>query len=156
MEPNHSLLLAPWRGADVAKVKARRASLSLRLGAVFLAAGLVTIGSSGMSSASTSHSAKNSRTARICNDANACPEIVATAKSSTTDHELTRFLLKLWMTNFRGGPSGTYQLQRCGSPGAPPYHVQCVLFTSGTSKDLAALRSAFESSQLFSEVASSP
>jgi hypothetical protein len=140
----------------VAKTSERRASFPLRLTAMFFVLGLVSFGWTGASSASISHSAKSSRTARICNNANACPQIVATAKLTTTDRELTKFLLKLWKTNFRGGPSGTYQLQRCGSPGAPPYHVQCVLFTSGTSQDLAALRATFESSQLFAEVASSP
>ena len=156
MEPSHSLSLGQWREADVPKTNKRRASFPLRLTATFFVVGLMGIGCTGVSGASVSHSAKSSRTARICNNANACPEIVATAKPTTTDRELTRFLLKLWKTNFRGGPSGTYQLQRCGSPGAPPYHVQCVLFTSGTSQDLAALRATFESSQLFAEVASSP
>lgn len=140
----------------MSKANARRGSPLLRLATASCALGLMSFAWTGASSASVSHAAKSSRTARICNDANACPEIVATAKPTTTDRELTKFLLKLWMTNFRGGPNGAYQLQRCGNPGAPPYHVQCVLFTSGTAQDLAALRATFESSQLFAEVASSP
>jgi hypothetical protein len=141
----------------MSKANRRRSSNSLRLMAMVFVAGLMSVTWTGVSSASSLHSGKGWRTARICNDANACPEIVATAKPTTTDRELTWFLLKLWKTNFRGGgPSGTYQLQRCGNPGAPPFHVQCVLFTTGTSQDLAALRATFESSQLFSVVSSSP
>jgi hypothetical protein len=117
---------------------------------------VLSLVSVGTSSASTHRWPKPSRAAGICANADACPVIYATAKPTTTDRELRRFLFELWITNFKGGPSGPYQLQRCGNPGTPPYHLHCVLFTSGTPQDLAALRSAFDSSQLFAEVNSSP
>jgi hypothetical protein len=91
-------------------------------------------------------------TAKICNVATNCPTIVATAKSTVTERDITRFLAELWSANFEGGPLGTYQLQRCSNPGAAPYHVDCVLFSTGTVRDLQALRQVFLSSRLFVSV----
>jgi hypothetical protein len=91
-------------------------------------------------------------TAKICSVAADCPTIGAVARPTVTSHEITVFLIQLWQANFRGGPRGTYQLQRCENPGPAPYHVECVLFSTGTPQDLAALRNVFEASRLFTNV----
>ncbi len=85
--------------------------------------------------------------------ASQCPTIEATAKPTVSEHDITKFLDELWSVNFEGGPLGPYQLQRCGDPGSAPYHVQCVLFSTATGADLAALRNFFDSSRLFASVA---
>jgi hypothetical protein len=90
--------------------------------------------------------------AKICNVASDCPTIVAVARSTTTEHDISEFLNALWQENFKGGPNGPYQLQRCESPGPAPFHVECVLFSTGTPQDLAALRDVFVSSRLFTSV----
>ena len=92
-------------------------------------------------------------TARICEVASDCPTIEATAKPTVSERDVARFLDELWDVNFEGGPLGPYQLQRCANPGPAPYHVQCVLFSTGTPGDLAALKSFFDSSRLFTSVA---
>ena len=94
-------------------------------------------------------------TARICDVATECPTIVAVAKPTSNEHEISRFLVELWTVNFEGGPYGTYQLQHCGNPGPAPYRVECVLFSTGSAQDLVALRNDFLSSRLFASVQSS-
>jgi hypothetical protein len=94
-------------------------------------------------------------TAKICSVATECPTIGATARPTVTSHEIEEFLNQLWQANFRGGPRGTYQLQRCESAGSAPFRLECVLFSTGTPQDLAALRSVFEMSHLFANVSSS-
>ncbi|MGC2174367.1 MAG: hypothetical protein WA614_02770 [Acidimicrobiales bacterium] len=91
-------------------------------------------------------------TAKICTVATDCPSIGAVARPTVTAHEIAVFLNQLWQANFRGGPQGPYQLQRCESPGPAPFHVECVLFSTGTPQDLAALRGVFEMSRLFTNV----
>lgn len=81
-----------------------------------------------------------------------CPTINAVARPSVTEHDVSKFLEQLWLANYNGGPDGTYQLQRCENPGSAPFHVQCVLFSTGTPLDLAALRNLFTASRLFSSV----
>lgn len=91
-------------------------------------------------------------TAKICEVATECPTIDAVAKITTSARDITRFLEQLWSANFEGGLNGTYQLQRCGNPGPAPFHVDCVLFSTGTPSDLAALKSVFYFSRLFQSV----
>jgi hypothetical protein len=93
-------------------------------------------------------------TAKICAVASACPTIEAVARPMTTERDVSAFLNQLWLANFKGGPRGTYQLQRCENPGPAPFHVECVLFSTGTPQDLSALRNVFESSRLFASVSS--
>jgi hypothetical protein len=90
--------------------------------------------------------------AKICNVASDCPRIDAIARPTATAHDISSFLDELWVANFHGGPAGPYQLQRCENPGPAPYRVECVLFSTGTTQDLAALRNVFESSRLFTSV----
>jgi hypothetical protein len=84
-----------------------------------------------------------------------CPTIVAVAKSTSSERQISKFISELWTVNFDGGPSGAYQLQRCENPGPAPYRVECVLFSTGSIQDLAALRGEFLSSRLFVSVESS-
>jgi hypothetical protein len=94
-------------------------------------------------------------TAKICNVASQCPTIIAIAKPTSSEHEIARFLNELWTVNFDGGPSGSYQMQRCENPGPAPYRVECVLFSTGSAQDLTALRDSFLSSHLFTSVEAS-
>lgn len=92
------------------------------------------------------------QTAKICAVSTACPTIQAIAKPTTTARDITKFLTQLWDVNFSGGPLGTYQLQRCENPGSAPFHIECVLFSTGSPQDLAALKNVFVASRLFESV----
>lgn len=107
----------------------------------------------GVARAATTH--LRGATARICNVATECPTIVAIAKPTASERIISRFLNELWTVNYDGGPSGTHHLQRCENPGPAPYRVACVLFSTGSVRDLSALRAEFLSSRLFVSVESS-
>jgi hypothetical protein len=83
----------------------------------------------------------------------ACPTVVGLSYASTSEAELTKFLSKIWDANRAAGTLlRTYQLQRCVNPGPAPYRVSCVLWSSGTKKDLSWLKKTFTSSRLFKTI----
>lgn len=96
-----------------------------------------------------------SASATICAvSSKACPKVVGVSYSSTSEASVTKFMTKLWSANFGSGtPVGAYQLQLCENPNAKaPYRVTCVLWSTGTRKDISALKRAFTSSRLFKNV----
>jgi hypothetical protein len=90
----------------------------------------------------------------ICQSSSmACPTVAGLSYASTSEAELTKFLSKIWDANRAAGTLlGTYQLQRCVNPGPAPYRVTCVLWSSGTEKDLSWLKKTFTSSRLFKTI----
>jgi hypothetical protein len=83
-----------------------------------------------------------------------CWAVVAVAKSSTTDRQISRFFLTVITPDSSEIASpGTYGLHYCSNPGAAPYKVSCVLWPSATKSKLVRLKSAFTGSHLFRTVA---
>ena len=84
----------------------------------------------------------------------ACPAVVGVSYPSTSEASVTKFMTKLWIANFASGtPADAYQLQLCENNNKVPYRVTCVLYSTGTRKNLLALKKAFTSSRLFKNVA---
>lgn len=81
-----------------------------------------------------------------------CPAVIAVPKGTTTQRQVSKFLVNLWNFNASGGPPivARYGLLRCENPGPSPYQVTCVFWSRGTSRDASSLKAVFESSRLFS------
>lgn len=83
-----------------------------------------------------------------------CPAVIAIPKSTTTQSQVSRFLVNLWVSNVSGGPSilGKYGLSRCENPGILPYQTTCVLWSSAATHDASSLKAVLKSSGLFKTV----
>ena len=133
------------------------AAVALRAGIACVSlASLLLVNSLAMPRGAVLGPSQASASATICAvPTKACPAVVGVSYSSTSEASVTKFMTKLWSANFASDtPMGAYQLQLCENPNAKaPYRVTCVLWSTGTRKDISALKKAFTSSRLFKNVA---
>jgi|GEM_PF-1778621 len=83
-----------------------------------------------------------------------CPAVTAVAKSTTSERQVSQFLVDLWNDNASGGPPlvGRFGLLRCENPGPSPYRVTCVVSSAETGQQTSLLKGVFNSSRLFQSV----
>ena len=83
-----------------------------------------------------------------------CPAVIAVPKATTTQREVSTFLVDLWNYNASGGPPilGRYGLLRCDNPGPSPYRVMCVFSSNASGQESSSLKSVFDASRLFKSV----
>lgn len=96
-------------------------------------------------------------TATICSTPSvgpSCPEVVALARTSATERQISMVLDKIWETDSSSGPPilGYYGIQRCSNPGLFPFQLTCVLWSSASRREAKLLGEAITRTGLFQVV----
>ncbi len=83
-----------------------------------------------------------------------CPAVIVVPKATTSQRQVSRFLINLWNFNESGGPPilGRYGLLGCENPGPSSYQVTCVFSSKATGQEASSLKGVFDSSRLFRSV----